>query len=90
VGDHHVLMPGFGEKSFLQSLSDEQIATLATFVRQTFGPGDAVSVAQVATARKGGPSSMLLPIARIGLVAVAVVLFGLALWALRRRAHRQI
>lgn len=89
VGDRHVLMPGFGDNSFVQSLSDEQIATLATFIRQSFGPGDAVSVAQVATARKGGPSSILLPAARIGLVAVAILLFGIALWTLRRRTHRQ-
>jgi mono/diheme cytochrome c family protein len=90
VGDHHVLMPGFGEKSFVQPLSDEQIATLATFVRQSFGPGDAVSVAQVATARKGGRSSFLLPIARIGLTVMAVLLVGIALWILRRRARRPI
>ena len=90
VGDHHVLMPGFGEKSFVQSLSDEQVAALATFVRQKFGPGDAVGVEQVATARKGGPSSMLLPAARVGLVVVAVLLFGIAFWTLRRRVHRQI
>lgn len=88
IGDEHVLMPGFGKESFVQSLSDKQVADVATFVRQTFGPGDAVTEDQVATARKGGPSSNILLLARGGLAAAAAILFAAAFLVLRRRARR--
>jgi mono/diheme cytochrome c family protein len=85
VGATHVLMPGFGDRSFVQPLSDTQIAALATFVRQTYGPGDTVSDQQVALARQGGAASLLLALARWGMAAGVVLVLLLCVWLLRRR-----
>lgn len=87
VGAKHVLMPSFGDQSFVQSLSDEQIAQVATFVRQNFGPGDTVSSAQVALARQGGKASLLGPVIRGGLLigALALLIAGVVALRLRRR-----
>lgn len=85
VGGNHVLMPSFGEGSFVQPLSDQQIAAVATFVRQKFGPGDSVTQADVATARKGGPASLLLPMVRVGMAVAALIALALAIWLVRRR-----
>lgn len=88
VGDNYVLMPDFGQNSHVQALSDKQVAEVATFVRQTFGPGDTVSEDQVATARMGGPASSLLPLlAQGGLVSAPLLLLAAALTSLRRRAR---
>jgi mono/diheme cytochrome c family protein len=89
VGDHHVLMPGFGEKSFVQSLDDRQIASLATFLRQTFGPGDSVSEKQVEIARSQSSISILLLLARTGMVLAALVLIGIVAWQMRRGSLRK-
>jgi mono/diheme cytochrome c family protein len=88
VGDHHVLMPAFGENSYVQPLTDAQIATLATFVRQTFGPGDSVTEQQVQLARAQSSVSMLLLLARAGLVLAALVLIGVVAWRMRRGGTR--
>lgn len=84
VGDRHVLMPGFGEASFVQSLTNAQIADLATFVRQTFGPGDSVTEKQVAVARTGSSFSIILLVVRSAMVLGALLLAGIAFWRLRR------
>ncbi len=85
VGGRHVLMPGFGEASYVQSLDDKQIATLATYLRQTFGPGDSVTPQQVALARSQSSFSMLLLLARGAMVlGVLVLLFAIG-WVMRRR-----
>jgi mono/diheme cytochrome c family protein len=89
VGKTHVLMPGFGEKSFVQHLSDSQIAALATFVRQTYGPGDTVSEPQVAIARHGGAASLLLSIAHWGMAAGVALAVLFCVWLLRRRSRLQ-
>jgi mono/diheme cytochrome c family protein len=88
TGGDHVLMPGFGEGSFVQPLSDQQVAAVATFVRQKFGPGDSVTEADVATARKGGPGSLLLPIVRVAMTVGALIALTLAIWMIRRRNRR--
>ena len=91
AGGQHVLMPGFGPRSFVQALNNAQVAAVATYVRATFGSGGApVTIAQVAVARAGGPPSPLLWLARLGIGAgVLIVLAGLA-WVGRRRpgAHQ--
>lgn len=84
VGDQHVMMPGFGERSFVQPLTDHQIASLATFLRGTFGPGGDVTEKQVAVARAQSSLSMILLMARTGLVLAALVLIGIVGWRLRR------
>src|SRR5262249_10213273 len=88
AGADHVLMPSFGEGSYVQSLSNAQVAELATFVRATFGNGDAVTEAQAATARKGGAASHLPELARIALFGIVVILAAAGYFFMRRRSRR--
>lgn len=90
VAGHHVLMPGFGEASYVQPLSDGEIASLATFLRQTFGPGDSVSEKQVALARSDTSLPILLLLARGGMAAGAIFALGLIVWRLRRRRRKSV
>lgn len=86
AGDHEVLMPSFGEKSYVNKLGDQQVADISNYVLTNFGNPEArVTPADVAVARKGGPVPLLakaqpfiLPLIGIGAVLV-VILFGLAL-----------
>ena len=92
VGGDHVFMPRFDEISFVQSLSDEQIARIGTFVARQFGnPNLHVTAADVARVRAGGPTS---PLALLANYAVpALVVFAAAMIALvtliLRRQRRQ-
>jgi fructose 5-dehydrogenase cytochrome subunit len=81
VGGHRVFMPRFDEISFVQSLSDEQIAQITTFVARQFGnPNLHVTAADVAKVRAGGPTS---PLAMLADYAVPVlVVFAAAILAL--------
>lgn len=95
VGQEHSFMPGFGAGSYVQSLNNDQVAALATYVRAKFGPGGTVSASDVATARAGGGTSPLLVLVNAGMVAaVALVLAGLGYLFFRRRqragTHRKI
>jgi mono/diheme cytochrome c family protein len=92
VGDRHVLMPNFGEESYVQPLTDDQIAAISNYVLQHFGnPKAPVTSADVAVARQGGQLPLLawiqpyiLPVA--GLCGL-VLLFGtFAFW--KWRAHQ--
>ena len=81
-------MPGFGgHPTDANQLSNRDIAVLGTYVLTHYGAGDvAITEQQVAEVRRGGPSSPLLPLARGGLAAGAVVLvLGVALLIFRRR-----
>lgn len=85
VGSSHVMMPGFGAGSYVQPLTDEQVAAIATFVRSRSAPEDRVTASDVAKARAGGRASPLLKIfyaciAALGLVGFAVI----SLWVRRR------
>ncbi|MGF6574102.1 mono/diheme cytochrome c family protein [Paraburkholderia sp. GAS333] len=92
VGDKHVLMPNFGEDSYVQPLTDEQIATISNYVLQRFGnPATTVTAADVAVARQGGQLPLLawiqpyiLPAAGVGVLALLFAVF--AVW--KRRAQR--
>jgi fructose 5-dehydrogenase cytochrome subunit len=75
-----VFMPGFAFGSYVQSLSDAQIAAVATFVRNTFGQGGAVSADDVATARKGGPPAALLTLTDYAEWGAAFVLLMVVVW----------
>jgi fructose 5-dehydrogenase cytochrome subunit len=93
VGDRHAFMPRFDDSSFVQSLSDEQIAKISTFVAQEFGnPRLNVTAADVATIRAGGPTSPLALVSTYAvpaLVVVAVAIIALvALLLIRRQRHR--
>ena len=73
-------MPGFESGSYVQSLSDAQIADVATFVRKTFGQGGAVSAADVATAREGGPPAFLLTLVDFAMWGAAIVVLIVFVW----------
>lgn len=89
AGGEHVLMPAFGEGSYVQTLDDNQIAAVATFVRKNFGPGGDVTSAEVALARQGGPTSNLPLLVRGGMVLFVFLAIGLNWWALRRRRRKK-
>lgn len=75
VDGEHVVMPHFSEGSYVQALSDADIAAVASYVRTTFGPGDQVTEAQVALIRDGGEKPLLAKIARLWL---PLLILGLA------------
>jgi fructose 5-dehydrogenase cytochrome subunit len=81
-------MPGFGGRTTdANALSDRDITTLGNYVLTHFGSADTtITEQQVAEARRGGPSSPLLALARGGMAIAAVVVFlGIAFLAFRRR-----
>ncbi|MBB2200129.1 cytochrome c [Gluconacetobacter tumulisoli] len=90
VNGQHVFMPGFSHGSYVDELSDQDVADVANYVLTQFGnPAVKVSVADVVSIRNGGPKPLL---ARVGgyivpaMVAGAVVLLGLiGLIVARRR-----
>lgn len=93
VDGEHVVMPHFSEGSYVQALSDADIAAVASYVRTTFGPGDQVTAAQVALIRDGGEKPLLAKIARLwlpllilGLAAfVVVILLVRRAWTRRKQ-----
>lgn len=77
-------MPGFATL-----LSDQQIATLASYLTQRYGnPQASVTSEQVKTLRAGGEASNLLLLARIG-IGVGVIVVAGALAALVRVGRRR-
>lgn len=88
VGGQHVLMPRFDARSYVQPLSDAQIALVANYVLANYGNARlSVTADDVRQARQGGPAPLLarlqpymLPAA---VTALLIVLLGLLL--LRRR-----
>lgn len=89
----HVLMPAFGTGSYVDTLSDQQIADIANYVLTSYGnPSVKVSAQDVATTRTGGPVPLLAKIQPMILPAISVlVLVALALitWVVIRRRRRQ-
>ncbi|ELN2738246.1 cytochrome c [Pluralibacter gergoviae] len=88
----HVLMPGFGEGSYVGELTDKQVADIANFVLQKYG-NSAVSVteADVSEVRAGGPKPLLArvqPMIVPGMVVGVIIVILLVIWWLRRRARR--
>lgn len=87
----HVFMPPFGTQvNAFNSLSDDDLAALATYVFDRFGGSPRqVMAAEVAQIRAGGPSSNLLAVVRGAMAAgiVVLVLLIAALFVLRRRAR---
>jgi mono/diheme cytochrome c family protein len=86
-------MPGFGGKANdINALNDNEVATLANYVIEHYGrPGTAITPADVADVRAGGPASSLLLLARIGIavaVVVGLIILTLLVLALRQRRTR--
>jgi mono/diheme cytochrome c family protein len=88
VAGEHTVMPHFSTGSYVQPLGDEEVASVATYVRQQFGPGDSVSAADVALARAGGPRPLLMTLTTYGLPLGALAIIALGIWLWRRRAAR--
>jgi fructose 5-dehydrogenase cytochrome subunit len=88
VSGRQAFMPGFGgHRTDSNQLSDRDIAVLGAYLLTQYGAGDtSITEQQVSEARRGGPSSLLLPLARGGLAAAAVVIvLGIAFFIFRRR-----
>lgn len=88
VDGHHVLMPHFSEGSYVQTLDDAQVAAVATYVRQAFGPGGEVSAEDVARVRRGGDQPLLVTLAGWLPAGLAVLVLLCVVWLVRRRARR--
>jgi mono/diheme cytochrome c family protein len=92
VGEQHVLMPRFDQLSFVQVLSDAQIASIGSYVARQFGnPGLMVTAADVAMVRAGGPVSPLVMVATYAVPGLAgatgIVVALIVLLLVRRRRH---
>ncbi|MFI3311607.1 cytochrome c [Ewingella allii] len=91
VGDHHVLMPKFGEGSYVGQLSDQQIADISNYVLTHYGNAAIqVNAHDVAVLRAGGPITLLAklqPYMAPAMVAGVVILLVLIFWLGRRRAN---
>jgi mono/diheme cytochrome c family protein len=80
-----VLMPGFARQ-----LSDQQLATLGTYLTQQFGnPQAKVITDQVRTLRAGGPGSSLLLAIRVGL-GVLTILVLVAIFKFARKRSKKV
>jgi mono/diheme cytochrome c family protein len=92
VDGKHVLMPSFGDGSYVGELTDKQVADIANFVLQNYGNSTlSVSEADVSEVRAGGPKPLLAraqPMILPGMAVAAVVIILLALFWLRRRKAR--
>jgi mono/diheme cytochrome c family protein len=86
-----VLMPGFGKQSYVNPLSDRQIVDISNYVLANFGnPAVKVTLADVATARAGGPVPFLAQVQPYILSAmiagiVLVLIIVIVGWVLIRR-----
>lgn len=92
VGDEHVLMPKFGEGSYVAQLTDAQIADISNYVLTNFGnPQIQVTTLDVAVLRGGGPVTLLAklqPYMAPAMVAGFIVVVALIFWLFRRRQAR--
>ncbi|CAI1805879.1 c-type cytochrome [Serratia entomophila] len=88
AGGEDVLMPNFGPQSYVNPLSDKQIAAVSNYVLQHYGnPAVKVSEADVAELRNGGPVPLL---ARLQpymapSIGVAVMLLLALIWLCGRK-----
>ena len=95
VSGHHVLMPRFDNASYVQPLTDDQVAEISNYVLQTFGNSELhVTAYDVLRARRGGEVPLLgqLPgyipaLVPLGL-AVLLVIAGFATGLIRVRARQ--
>jgi len=81
-----VHMPGFA-----QVLTDQQIATLGSYLIKHYGnPAGVVSLDQVTTLRAGGAPSHLVLLARLALIVVLLVLVAIIVMLMRRRRRKAL
>ncbi|ALM81848.1 cytochrome c [Bordetella sp. N] len=81
------LMPAFAHE-----LSDQDVAMVATYVRQTFGNPEAAAVTaeQVKALRAPSQPGPIVTYARVGMAAAVVVLLLLLGWLLARRRRKAV
>ncbi|WP_323990320.1 cytochrome c [Nguyenibacter sp. L1] len=91
VGGQHVFMPGFAHGSYVDELSDQDVADVGNYVLSQFGNQAVhITASDVATLRAGGPRPLL---ARVGgyivpaIVALAVIVLTVIIMV---RAGRRI
>jgi len=86
-------MPGFaGGANDLAALADREIVLLGNYLLQRYGqPGVLITTEQVAEVRRGGPSSSLVTIARLGAAAAIIILLWVlsAVFVRTRRTRRR-
>lgn len=84
-------MPGFGGKpNDIAALNDVEVASLANYVIDQYGrTGTAVTQADVAEIRAGGPTSSLLLLARIGIGIAILLIAAIIILLVVRRKHLQ-
>jgi mono/diheme cytochrome c family protein len=91
VGDQEILMPRFDAHSYVNPLTDRQIALISNYVLKQYGNPDVqVSEAYVAQARKGGEQPVLARLQpfiapAIGVVTLLLLLIAVAVITVRRR-----
>ena len=94
VGEQHVLMPKFGQGSYVGQLTDEQIADIANYVLTHYGnPAIAVSAHDVAVLRGGGPVTLLArlqPLMAPAMTVALIVVLALIYWLFRRSRKRRV
>ena len=86
-------MPGFaGGPHDLAALSDQEVVLLGNYLLERYGhPGISVTAKQVAEVRRGGPSSSLVTLARLGVasaVGAAALIVALIVMRARKRNIR--
>jgi mono/diheme cytochrome c family protein len=93
VGQTEVLMPRFDAQSYVNQLSDKQIALIANYVLQQYGNAELqVSEADVRQSRLGGARPLLAraqPFMVPGMVLLGVLVLLLVWVMVRRRRARQ-
>jgi len=81
---------GQGMIGFVDSLSDGQVAAVTNYVMQDIGHSQVtISAARVQALRKGGDTSPLMVIARVGMAAAGGVLILGLFWLRKKRAAKR-
>jgi len=81
-----VHMPGFA-----QTLTDQQVATLGSYLLKHYGnPAAVISADQVKTLRAGGAPSHLVLLARLALIVILLVLVAIIVMLMRRRRRKAL
>jgi mono/diheme cytochrome c family protein len=85
--------PALRMPAFADALSDQQVATLASYLTKRYGNPDAtVTAEQVKLLRDGGVSTDLIDGARLGISAAGLAIFGALVfrtWRARRNRRRR-
>lgn len=97
TADHDVLMPAFSSPSYIDQLTDQQVAEISNFVLHNYGnPQVSVTAGDVAWVRKGGHLPFLaalqpyiVPLCALGLIVLVLIVIGCSLVRSRRKHKSQ-